>query len=73
MLYRGAAIPALVGWYVFADLCTGEVHALQIANRAVAKELTLGQVTNVDAVSEGPDGELFVVSHDGPIYAVTAG
>jgi glucose/arabinose dehydrogenase len=73
VLYRGAAIPALVGWYVFADLCTGEVHALHIANRAVTKEVTLGQATNVDAVSEGSDGELYVVSHDGPIYAVTPG
>jgi glucose/arabinose dehydrogenase len=73
VLYRGAAIPALVGWYVFADLCTGEVHALQIANRAVAKEVTLGKATNVDAVSEGPDGELYVLSHDGPIFAITPG
>ena len=33
-LYRGAAIPALVGYYVFADYCSGQVRALQIAERA---------------------------------------
>jgi glucose/arabinose dehydrogenase len=73
VLYRGAAIPALVGWYVFADYCSGQVRALQIVDRAVAKELTLGQEANVTAVSEGPDGELYVLSQDGAIYSVTAG
>ena len=73
-LYRGAAIPALVGWYVFADYCSGQVRALQIADHAVVKQLSLGQrAERVTAVSEGPDGELYVVSGDGPIYAVTPG
>jgi glucose/arabinose dehydrogenase len=72
-LYRGAAIPALVGWYVFADYCSGEVKALQIADRAVAKEVSLGAAGSVTAVSEGPDGELYVVTGDGPIFAITAG
>ena len=70
-LYRGSAIPALVGWYVFADYCSGQVRALQIVDRAVAKQLPLGNLANVTAVSEGPDGELYVLTSDGPIYAVT--
>ncbi len=70
-LYRGAAIPALVGWYVFADYCSGQVRALQIVDRAVANQVPLGTAANVTAVSEGPDGELYVVTSDGPIYAVT--
>jgi glucose/arabinose dehydrogenase len=71
--YRGTAIPALVGWYVFADYCSGQVRALQIADHALVKDLTLGQADSVTAVSEGPDGELFVVSGKGRIYAVTPG
>jgi glucose/arabinose dehydrogenase len=71
--YRGTAIPALVGWYVFADYCSGQVRALQIADHALVKDLNLGQADSVTAVSEGPDGELFVVSGDGPIYAITPG
>jgi glucose/arabinose dehydrogenase len=70
-LYRGTAIPALVGYYVFADYCSGQVRALQIADRAVTKMVPLGKLANVTAVSEGPDGELYVVTSDGPIYAVT--
>ncbi len=72
-LYRGAAIPELVGYYVFADFCSGQVRALQIADRAVAKMVPLGTEKDVTAVSEGPDGELYIVSGDGPIYAVTPG
>ena len=72
-LYRGAAIPALVGWYVFADYCSGQVVALQIADRTVVKQLSLGRAANITAVREGPGGELFVLTRDGPIYAVTPG
>ncbi len=69
-LYRGTAIPALVGWYVYADYCSGQVRALQIADRAVVKELTFGTESAVTAVREGPDGELYVLSGDGPVYAI---
>ncbi len=70
-LYRGAAIPALVGWYVFADYCSGQIRALQIADRAVVKQVPLGTAASVTAISEGPDGELYVLSGGGQIYAIT--
>jgi glucose/arabinose dehydrogenase len=70
-LYRGAAIPALVGWYVFVDYCSGQIRALQIADRAVANQVPLGTAANATSVSEGPDGELYVTTTDGPIYAIT--
>ena len=71
--YRGTAIPALVGWYVYADYCSGQVRALKIDGRSLVEDMTLGTVKSVSAVTEGPDGELFVVSVDGPIYALTPG
>jgi glucose/arabinose dehydrogenase len=70
-LYRGHAIPALVGWYVFADYCSGQVRALQIADRKVVKQVPLGLAASVTAVSEGPDGELFVLNGQGKIYKIT--
>ena len=69
-LYRGSAIPALVGWYVFADYCSGQVRALKIADHAEVKQVGLGTVANVVSVNEGPDGELYVVSGGGQIYSV---
>jgi glucose/arabinose dehydrogenase len=72
-VYRGAAIPALVGWYVFADFCSGIVTGLRIADRAVAASLTLGEVPSAAAVRSGPDGELYVVSIEGPISRLVPG
>ena len=71
--YRGTAIPALVGWYVYGDYCAGQVRALKIEGNAVTDELILGNVPSISAVTEAPDGELLVVSLDGPIYEVTPG
>jgi glucose/arabinose dehydrogenase len=71
--YRGSALPALVGWYVYGDYGNGQIRALQIDGKKVVKELTLGTVTHVAAVTEGPDGELYAVSNDGPVYALTQG
>jgi glucose/arabinose dehydrogenase len=70
-LYRGAAIPALVGWYVFADYCSGQIRALQIADRAVVKQVPLGTAPSVTDISEGPDGELYVMSGGGQVFAIT--
>ncbi|MEY2581353.1 MAG: hypothetical protein QOE09_1202 [Ilumatobacteraceae bacterium] len=70
-LYRGSAIPALVGWYVFADYCSGQVRALQMADRKVVQEFPLALAASVTAVSEGPDGELFVLNGHGVIYQIT--
>ena len=53
-LYRGTAIPALVGWYVFADYCSGQVRALQIADRAVTKMVPLGKVATSPQSAKGP-------------------
>ena len=72
--YRGSAIPALAGWYVFADFCSGEVHGLQLAGRTVVQDVLLATVASVAAVEEGPDGELFVVSQaEGLLAIATAG
>jgi glucose/arabinose dehydrogenase len=69
--YRGATIPALVGWYVYGDYCAGQVRALKIEGNAVVGELVLGEVPSISAVTEAPDGELLVLSVSGPIYAIT--
>ncbi len=69
-LYRGAAMPALVGKYLFADWCAGKVWAYDPAkdrHEVVAKKL--GPVT-----SFGHDhaGEILVCTGDGTIYRLQA-
>ncbi|MDQ3462352.1 MAG: PQQ-dependent sugar dehydrogenase, partial [Actinomycetota bacterium] len=70
-VYRGQAIPALAGAYVFGDLGTAELWALAVdANGAVAGRADLGVgVDEGTLVSffEDVDGELYVISIGGTI------
>jgi glucose/arabinose dehydrogenase len=66
-VYRGSAIAALAGWYVFADYCSGVVWGLQITlddtgNPVLGGQKRLGDSADVSAVEVGPDGELYVLS-----------
>jgi hypothetical protein len=63
-VYRGAAIPALQGKYLFSDLCAGFVRSLSLQN-------------NVATVSEEPNvnvGTPFSFGQDGfgQVYVLTA-
>ena len=72
-VYRGAAIPALVGWYVYADYCSGTVFAIPADGTPVTEARVLAQSSGVSAVREGPDGELYVLSVEGTIEQIVAG
>ena len=66
-VYRGSRIPDLVGAYVFADYCAGELRAIRVdAAGAVTDEALLGVQTD-SPMSFGEDaaGELYVLSGDG--------
>jgi hypothetical protein len=70
-VYRGPAIPALQGAYVYGDFCLGQLRALLLENGAVADEQPLGPtVPNLVAFGEDSTGELYAVSLDGPVYRV---
>lgn len=66
-VYRGEAVPALQGWYVFADYCSGKVWAL-----AGDERVLVGTVPTAAAVLPGPDGELYVLGYStGSLVRVT--
>ena len=69
-VYRGAAIPALQGAYLYADYCDGRVFALDLdrATGEVRSDYPLGP-SLADLVSFGEDaaGELYLVSLTGQI------
>lgn len=68
-VYRGAAIPELQGHYFFADWCGGWIRSLVIEDGAVATvrdwSSDLGAVGSVNGFGVGPDGELYLVTHEG--------
>jgi glucose/arabinose dehydrogenase len=70
-VYRGAAIPALRGAYVFADYCAAGVRAIDPADaaRSVSLSPRPGTVVSVD---QGPGNELYVSSFDGGVYRLDA-
>jgi glucose/arabinose dehydrogenase len=74
-VYRGKALPALQGHYFFSDYCTAILRSFRWkAGRAVDAWDWKGaldpesQLAKVAAFAEDHDGELYVVSHEGPIY-----
>ncbi|WP_330172387.1 PQQ-dependent sugar dehydrogenase [Streptomyces sp. NBC_01498] len=70
-VYRGDAIPALQGQYVFSDYCDGTVRTLQIANGEVTGQGDLG-VSGGEAISfvQDGDGELYVLGIGGAISRI---
>ena len=74
---RGQAAGSLHGWYVFADYCAGTVWALEVgsdsggftAGRRVTLTTDIAQPT---AVVDGPHGEVYVLSQEGPVYRLDA-
>lgn len=61
-VYRGSAIPDLVGWYLFADFCTGEVSAFRMCDgeaRGVQSAFDYGD--NVTSFGEDQAGEIYVL------------
>jgi glucose/arabinose dehydrogenase len=72
--YRGTAVPDLVGWFVFADFCSGVVRGLEVtADRTAGRMVELGVVPLPVSVRAGPGNELFVVSIEGGVYPLLAG
>jgi glucose/arabinose dehydrogenase len=73
-VYRGSGIPDLVGGYVFADYCTGEIFVISAsASNGVNPALLLNTPHNISSFGERPNGELFVVAHGGRVYQIVPG
>lgn len=61
-VYRGDAIPALEGRYVFADFATSTIWALEADGQGgYTREQIAQSPQGVSSFAEGPDGELYVL------------
>ena len=70
-VYRGQAIPALHGAYVFADYCVGDLIALVQRDGALAEQALLdAHVDEVTSFAEDPNGELYVLSRAGSLFRI---
>jgi glucose/arabinose dehydrogenase len=72
-VYRGSAIPALAGVYLFADYCSAGIWGL--GRNGAGNWITAGPVTpghRIVAFGEDAAGELYVVDLDGGLYRFVA-
>jgi glucose/arabinose dehydrogenase len=68
-VYRGSAIPDLVGAYLFADFCLGSIEALRVDGDRVVAHRSLGPVVPlISSFGQDAGGELYVMSLEGPLY-----
>jgi len=72
-VYRGSAVAALSGRYVYADYCSGEVWALSgDAGAGYSSELLLVAPGNPTSFGEGQAGEVFLTAFNGHVYRFSA-
>jgi len=73
-VYRGSAIPGLVGRYVFADYATGKVWGLVADNEKRDNKLLVNSSLNISSFAEDTDGELYAIGHrGGAVYRIEKG
>lgn len=75
-VYRGTALPDLVGSYVFADASAGTIWALQqnATNTGWERRPLRTGAGAIASLAQGTNGELFALDQtSGNIFAITAG
>jgi glucose/arabinose dehydrogenase len=79
-VYRGKAVPGLVGFYVFGDFCKTQLMAVsaKAATDAAASQKTVepvvlkGDIAQFSGAGTGPDGELYLASYAGSVSRIEA-
>ena len=83
-VYRGSAIPALKGWYIFGDYSFGKIWAIKYEpGKTVAVEVLIDpndpqkkgstRPTQPSAFGYDAAGELYLCDINGPIYKIVPG
>lgn len=71
-VYRGSAIPQVVGHYFFTDYCKGGLRSLRVVNGTAqdVREWNVPTTGNVSSFGEDSSGELYVVGHGGTVWRI---
>ena len=67
-VYRGAALPAERGRYVFGDYCSGQVWSFRVSGgKATAFRTEPFRISSLSSFGEDAGGELYATSQDGGV------
>jgi uncharacterized repeat protein (TIGR03806 family) len=74
-VYRGSAIPALAGRYVFGDFVSGRIWHIARDTPPPTLQVSTGFDSGLQIASfgQGSDGEIFVVHYGGTLHRLVAG
>ena len=75
LVYRGAAIAALTGHYLFSDYCAGFLRSLRYADGVVAEiaQWSVGDIGRVTSFGQDAAGELYITNSDGEVLKLVPG
>jgi len=74
-VYRGHAMPALHGTYLFGDYCSGELFAISAeanTRHSNVPQVLLQTGLRISSFGEDETGELYIVDHKGGLYRVAS-
>jgi len=69
-VYRGTLHLELIGTYLFADYCNGLIQGLRLDGSTWESQGLLDTPLAISSFGEDETGELYVVDHNGGIYAL---
>ena len=73
-VYRGDAVPALKGVYLFGDYCSGKIWGLFSKGDGVYdQQLLIKSGLNIASFAEDQSGEIYVLDLGGKIFKISAG
>jgi glucose/arabinose dehydrogenase len=73
---RDRSLPALLGRYVYGDLCKGELRSAKLAPGSASGDAAIpgvGKVEQLSSFGEDARGRVYAVSLTGPVYRLAAG
>jgi len=70
-VYRGSAMPDLVGRYIYGDYCSGKIWAIDSGNPTPQPVLLIDTSVQISSFAETPDGELLVLTFNNAIFRLS--
>jgi glucose/arabinose dehydrogenase len=74
VVYRGHAVPALAGHYLYSDYCGGWLRSFRYAGGAATKHRSwrIGHIGQVTSFGEDAGGEVYILAQSGTVYRITS-